>query len=143
MLNYPHSMIDNVFDIDKTAVIHYRYRLELLITEKKNIEIKHILEEQLKPKLDLLEEIIECHNTKNEKQRTEQWERYKIPICKALLLFTEDIAKGYKIMSEFGSEKIKLSTRETDDFLKMVDRRLSSFMELIEGLERSPQYSSF
>jgi len=133
-------MFDSAFEIDQAAVIHCRYRIDTLVEKKENIEIKRILEEELKEKLELIDEIIDCHKKKNEKQKREQWDRYQIPICKALLLFRQDLEKSSQIISQFGSEKVKFVPRTTEEKLRKLDLRLGSFREIITSLEKNPKF---
>ncbi len=136
-------MDELVFDIDKKAIEHYRYRLLETINKKENKEIKPILEKQLKKILELLDEIFKCYDEYNEKQRKLQWDRYGYVTCKAVLMYKEDLVRTKEIMSGFGTEKIKLNTREIENNLERIENRISTFHNMIEELEKYPHLSSF
>ena len=142
-LNVVVMLDEEIWEIEEKAILHYKHRLELLVNKEDSQELKLMLKDQLDEKLKLLEEMSKYWNKKDMKQRKDQWDRYRIPLCKILLLYKEDFENVKKLIGKFGAKDFEINTKELDRYGEKIDRRVSNYNETIAALKGGMYFDTF
>lgn len=129
-------------EIFKEALEHYKDRISIESDKEENEEIKSLLDEFWKTRIQLLDEILKYVDEQNHQHINQQLDRYRHAMCVSVNRYLEDLKRTKSEIEKF--EKIPLDFNKMDDKIRRVEAVHEQFCrEHLLVIEKSMKFPTF
>lgn len=134
--------VEERLEIFKEALEHYKDRISIESDKEENEEIKSLLDEFWKTRIQLLDEILKYVDEQNHQHINQQLDRYRHAICVSIDRYLEDLKRTKSEIEKF--EKIRLDFSKMDDKIRRVEAVHEQFCrEHLLVIEKSMKFPTF